>query len=60
MLVHGMNRPVTLLPLHFVTTEAKNAVWKVVCGLQMAAEKEKAVYCTGNVRNTVDTAVLNC
>jgi hypothetical protein len=32
MLVQGMNRLVTLLPLHLVTTEAKNAVLKAVCG----------------------------
>ena len=30
----------------------------VVFGSQNS--EEKAVYCTGSVRNTVDTAVLNC
>jgi len=38
MLVQGMNRSVTLLLLYFVTAEAKNAIWKAVCGLWTPAE----------------------
>jgi hypothetical protein len=34
----GMNRLVILLPLHFVTTENKNAIWKAFCGLWTPAQ----------------------
>jgi len=41
MLVQGMNRLVTLLLLYFVTTEAKNAIWKAVCGRWTPAQQRE-------------------
>jgi hypothetical protein len=60
MLVQGMNRLVILLPLYLLQLKPKMQYGKLFVVFGHLHSEENAVYCTSNVRNNVDSAVINC